>query len=486
MLNELDGFNQHPRLSIPFDGDIDLSTATSENIFLVEVPERADEPPVGASCDSDAAEVDGEPSIGRLVGINQIVWDPEAHTLHARADEALEEHARYVLVVSRGVRDTNGTPIAASRNFETYRRDLCQLGDPESVWYRRQLIRAEWAARRAGVQTARHRGGQLVPHAELHVPDAPAARRSLRGAGAGAGRLRAWAGGRAHGLRARERHGRDVQPPGLDGADVLARGRPAHAAALRPGRRRHDRVRPLHRPGLPHAPGRVDRAVRDRHGRAGADRHADGLLQRLPAGRHAPAGRLAGRDPRHRLGRHKNLQMGGTTSQFAARGVALIAINIAGHGYGPLSTLTVARTDGPALTFPAGGRATDQSGDGAIGLDEGFLATGARGSRDLYDGYAQTAADLMQLVRVIQAGVDVDGDGAPDLDASRISVLGLVDWQQLRHRLRRRDARGHGGGVRVDRRPGARAPAPQPGGARRSSAAGSPRGRRRCSTARPA
>jgi len=125
VLNELDGFNQHPRLSIPFDGDIDLSTATSENIFFVEVPERADEPSVGASCDSDAAEVDGEPSIGRLVGINQIVWDPEAHTLHARADEALEEHSRYVLVVSRGVRDTNGRPIAASRNFETYRRDLC-------------------------------------------------------------------------------------------------------------------------------------------------------------------------------------------------------------------------------------------------------------------------------------------------------------------------------------------------------------------------
>ena len=116
--------------------------------------------------------------------------------------------------------------------------------------------------------------------------------------------------------------------------------------------------------------------------------------------------------------------MGGTTSQFALRGVAIIAINIAGHGYGPLSTLTVARDDGPALTFPAGGRAFDQNGDGAIGIDEGFLATGARQSRDLYDGYAQTAADLMQLVRVIQAGVDADADGAPDLDASRISYWG--------------------------------------------------------------
>jgi hypothetical protein len=121
---------------------------------------------------------------------------------------------------------------------------------------------------------------------------------------------------------------------------------------------------------------------------------------------------------------HKNLGIGSTTSQFALRGVALIMINIAGHGYGPLSTLTVARNDGTSLTFPAGGRATDQNGDGAIGLDEGFLASEAYAMRDLYDGYAQTAADLMQLVRVIQAGVDIDGDGARDLDPNQISYWG--------------------------------------------------------------
>jgi hypothetical protein len=152
VLNELDGFNQHPRISIPFDGDIDVSTATSDTIFLVEAPASAAEPAVGSSCDSDTPKFDSEPTVGRRVGINQIVWDVATRTLHARADEALQEHARYVLVVTRRVRDTTGTPIATSRDFETYRHELCRFGHPESTWYRRQLMQAEWIARRAGVQ----------------------------------------------------------------------------------------------------------------------------------------------------------------------------------------------------------------------------------------------------------------------------------------------------------------------------------------------
>ncbi len=41
MLNQLDGFNMQPRISLPFDGDIDPSSATSETIFLVRLRRRA-------------------------------------------------------------------------------------------------------------------------------------------------------------------------------------------------------------------------------------------------------------------------------------------------------------------------------------------------------------------------------------------------------------------------------------------------------------
>ena len=40
------------------------------------------------------------------------------------------------------------------------------------------------------------------------------------------------------------------------------------------------------------------------------------------------------------------------------------------------------------------------------------------------DALRQTTIDLMQLVRQIQVGMDVDGDGSPDLDRSRIYYFG--------------------------------------------------------------
>jgi hypothetical protein len=92
-----------------------------------------------------------------------------------------------------------------------------------------------------------------------------------------------------------------------------------------------------------------------------------------------------------------------------------------GHGYGPLGTLTVTQVSGEAVTFPAGGRGVDFNGDGLIDANEGLVAAPPIRNRD---GLRQTAVDLMQLVRVIEIGMDVDGDRGPDLDASRIYYVG--------------------------------------------------------------
>jgi hypothetical protein len=62
-----------------------------------------------------------------------------------------------------------------------------------------------------------------------------------------------------------------------------------------------------------------------------------------------------------------------------------------------------------------------------FGANEGFLATVPRTLITGRDGVQQTAADLMQLVRVIEVGMDVHGGGSRDLDPSRVYYFG---WSQ--------------------------------------------------------
>src|SRR5881396_3700563 len=86
VINTLDGFNLQPRLSIPFSGPIDVSTVSSSTVLLVRLGHRHGH--------------NGDP-----VGINQVVWDVATNTLHAESDELLDQHTRYLLVVTDGVRD---------------------------------------------------------------------------------------------------------------------------------------------------------------------------------------------------------------------------------------------------------------------------------------------------------------------------------------------------------------------------------------------
>ena len=83
--------------------------------------------------------------------------------------------------------------------------------------------------------------------------------------------------------------------------------------------------------------------------------------------------------------------------------------------------------NGPSVQFPAGGRGKDLNGDGAIDDNEGIATVSAAyktlGPRDTI---RQHIVELMQaFVRVIEVGVDVDGDGVMDLDPLQIFYFGL-------------------------------------------------------------
>jgi hypothetical protein len=108
-----------------------------------------------------------------------------------------------------------------------------------------------------------------------------------------------------------------------------------------------------------------------------------------------------------------------------------VAINIVGHGFGPKSTLAVTRApppsgEPPTVAFLTGGRAVDVNHDGSFSSSEGSQALGdLRFVVQNRDAMRQNVADYVQLIRVIEAGVDWDGDGVRDLDPGRIYFAGF-------------------------------------------------------------
>lgn len=84
----------------------------------------------------------------------------------------------------------------------------------------------------------------------------------------------------------------------------------------------------------------------------------------------------------------------------ASSGLATIATDVVGHGFGPSSTWQVT-TGGVTQTLPAYGRGVDLDGDGIIGNTEGVspLPQSAAGQVGSSDGLRQTVADVAVLLR---------------------------------------------------------------------------------------
>ena len=95
LINTLDGFNTQPRISIPFTGDIDPATITTDTVYLLQV----------GDAQTGAAR-------GQRVGINQATWDSATKTIFVESDQLLAEHARYLLVVTDGIRDLQGRRLS--------------------------------------------------------------------------------------------------------------------------------------------------------------------------------------------------------------------------------------------------------------------------------------------------------------------------------------------------------------------------------------
>jgi len=400
VLNTLDGFNLQPRLSIPFDGPIDVETATSATVFLLRLGDTLDR--------ADRGE--------RIVGINQIVWDPETNTLHVESDELLDQHTRYALIVTRGVRDVSGAPVEATDVFRRFRHTV--RGD-----YKHVLLEAIHAARRVSV-----REDDIAVASVFTTQSVTAVLEKIRD------QIKAQTPEPADFLLGPDKTrtvfaldevrgitwGQQTRdnPPDFTNVPVNLQ-----LLTIIPGAVGHIAFGKYGSPDYEVHPGEFIPPVGTRTGTPAVEGISEIYFNLfLPSGS-APSSGWPVAIFGHGNGSNKQAAVLNVAATMAAHGTATIAINAVGHGFGPLGTLIVNQTH-ESVMFAAGGRGIDLDGDNGIGSNEGFIAPPPRTVIFFTDGIRQTVADLMQLVRVIEVGMDADGDGSPDLDPSRIHYLG--------------------------------------------------------------
>lgn len=395
VLNRLDGFNLNPRLSIPFSGDIDASSVTSETVFLLPM--------------------DGGPN----VAINQVVWDTLSRTLHAEADLTLRQATRYALVVTTGVLDSSGQPIVASEEFRRFRHNLV----PENQRYKKAILDALFRARHAGTPEQEIAAVSVFTTQSIS-PAMEAVRDYLRSLPAPVADFRlAPNGGRTVFARASIEslsysQQTRASPPAFTNVNIglaplnfvpgavgsIAYGRIDVANFLQPDLTLGTVGTKM---GVPPV--------------AGTNELYFNLY--VPSGAKPAAGW-----PVAVIGPGALQNKEGFSVLLAAKlaeaGIASLGINPVARGFGPLSTNTVTLVGGERVTFLAGGRGSDRNGDNVIGPAEGADATGPDALLASRDTAKQTIFEHVQLARAIEAGVDVDGDGVADLDPDRISFIG--------------------------------------------------------------
>jgi Big-like domain-containing protein len=362
VLNTLDGFNLQPRLSIPFDGPIDVNSVSSQTVFMVSLGDTLNHDDHG----------------GRVVGINQVVWDPPTNTLYVKSDELLDQHTRYALLVTNGIQDTSGRPVKATDEFGDFREEFARSDDPVLRFYRRELIDGMRAARDLGV-----RERDVVTASVFTTESATAVLEKIRDQVHAAtpepadfnlgpdGARTVFALDQVSRITFNEQT--RVEPPGFVQAQL-------NLAQLRiiPGAVGQIAFGKYLSPDYEVHPGEYIPAVGTRTGMP-VVRRMNGVYFNLylPSGP-APDGGWPVVMFGHGSIGNKSSDSLTVAATMAANGFATIAINVPGYGFGPLSTMTVNQTAGDPVTFSAGGRSIDQNGDNVIGSPEGQFAAPPR------------------------------------------------------------------------------------------------------------
>jgi hypothetical protein len=377
LLNLQDGFDLRPRVTVPFSGPIDASTVNPTNFFVA-----------GPG--------------GFRTPITQLVWDPSTNVLAGEPSDFLSEATTYVVVVTGGIKDPAGRAVNACGGAcfspfttETATPELAKLRaalDNGSAYPAAGISAAEQGPSfvQGGVRdvfpaatvTSIERGDQVYADPAKPLSFSTVLNSAISGAGHYA-------------------FGSFVVPRYQTSADALVPNVPTTRTPQPIGKQRV------------------------------------GFTLIVPAGVQ-PAGGW----PVAIFG------PGFTRSKYdlflaadlnAMKGIATIATDPAGHAFGPASVVVV-HQGVATTTFSGYGQGADLDGDGKITASEGVGPTDHKtldasgtviadapsryATTGLRDGLIQTTVNLMTMVRMIEQGVDVLGDGSVTLKRQVLGYYG--------------------------------------------------------------
>jgi hypothetical protein len=402
VLNTLDGFSVAPRFTVPFTGDIDPATVTSDSVYLLHI---------GSPTELRA---------GARVGINQIAWDAPSRTLSFKSDELLLDHARYLLVVTNLVRDMQGRPLGGGEWIdEATGLAIGRQAEPGS--YRDELRRAlalipahagrPMAASLFTTQSATSELAQMAGQVKARSPGPVDFMIATQGGASARAILNVADVTR---LLFRRQVGTtqftDIEQPlaslQVEAGSVAQVG---YAYFHSP----NYLTSTLQIPPMGTATGAPQQRGETRL-----------LLQVFVPSGTKPAGGWPVVIFGHGFGDSVFGSPWSVASVFAAHGLATASIHVMGHGGGTQGSLQATLASGATVTLPATGRGIDVNGDGSIASTEGSTSPQPYGLLGARDTLRQTVVDLMQLVRQFEAGVDIDGDSVTDFNGQRISYAG--------------------------------------------------------------
>lgn len=390
LLEQMDGFSIRARAAVRFSAAITPATLAGGLMYV--------------ALDNLTNEEPGAHTPGQLIPVDQVIYDPSTNTAYAKPFSALDQHRHYALIVTDSVQDTSGAPVAASTAFQACLNDsspycAALAGALARVPISSQHIVAAslftTMSATGWLERARATLPYVPPVVMFAQPQSTFAIASLAG------------------ITLHEQTGvnpvrfTDLSLPlnstllnGLDRVVIGSYESPNFLSADQ---------------SIPPAPTNPGLAVPTAVNQVGFN----ALLPSTPKPPNGYPVVVFG----HGFG---DSRFGGPTAaapSLARAGLATIAIDAVGHGFGPESSVTFTDTQGHSVTINALGRSIDLNGDGVIESNEGCALTApiAYGTRDCF---RQTAVDLMQLVRIIRQGLDLNGDGKPDLDPNQIYYAG--------------------------------------------------------------